>query len=397
MKILHTSDLHFGKRWGGISLINDQNRVLDEILTLCELHDVDMLLVAGDVFSDRIEGNRLADIAQTLLTRLRPLLERGRIIFLLRGNHDSIDLFDLLSFLLTEVSGKDSLPLVVASRPGIYKLPGCDTEVIAVPYVRPSWLKAQPTTLDSSPEEQLADLTGLYSLYVQRLCASISTGILSIFAAHTLIDHAELKPDTEVEQGYVRELVLHASDLPQFTSYNALGHIHLGQEVRGTGKPTWYSGAPDRLDLGERDYHPQVLLVTTPHAPGGTATVQAIGMTSCTAWIVADLRGEVSVDRFCLEVEGHNPIGQVTITDVSPARRLAIESQLRVSLPRMVIRWPTDALGESELIIDGPNLGDVHGTVRAYLDATFAHDTARHDRLVSAFEAVWSHWEEVPA
>ena len=121
MKILHTSDFHFGKRWGGISLIDDQTRVLDEILALCELHDVDMLLVAGDVFSDRIEGNRLADIAQTLLTRLRPLLERGRIVFLLRGNHDSIDLFDLLSFLLTEVSGKDSLPLVVASRPNIYK------------------------------------------------------------------------------------------------------------------------------------------------------------------------------------------------------------------------------------------------------------------------------------
>jgi len=138
----------------------------------------------------------------------------------------------------------------------------------------------------------------------------------SIFTAHTLIDHAELKPDTEVEQGYVRELVLHASDLPQFTSYNALGHIHLGQEVRGTGKPTWYSGAPDRLDMGERDYHPQVLLVTTPDAPGGTATVRAITMPNCTTWMLTDLSDEESVDRFCLEVAGHNPIGRVTINGI---------------------------------------------------------------------------------
>lgn len=397
MKILHTSDLHFGKRWGGISLLEDQGRVLDEILPLCEHHDVDMLLVAGDVFSDRLDGGRLTEIAQTLLSRLRPLLERGQIVFLLRGNHDPFGLFNLLNFILTEVSGKDSLPLVVASLPGIYKLPGSETEVLAMPYVPPSWLKTQPLPPDSSVEEQLAGLTDLFSLSVRRLCAGVSPGVPSIFTAHTMIDHAELRPDMEVEGSYVRELILHASDLPGSTSYNALGHIHLGQEVRDISKPTWYSGAPNRLDLGEREYHPQVLLVTTPDTPGGVATVKPIPLTGCTTWILAELHGEEAVDSFCRETASGNPVGQVTISNIAPAYRMAVESRIRVEAPRVAIRWAIGTPDETGMADEGRNPYDVHGTVRAYLDAAFSHDPARHDRLVSAFQALWSESDAVPA
>jgi hypothetical protein len=266
-----------------------------------------------------------------------------------------------------------------------------------VPYVPPSWLRTQPLPPDTSPEEQLAGLGGLFSMHVRRLCASASPGVPSLFAAHVMSDHAELRPDVEVEEGYVRELVLHAPDVPQFTSYNALGHIHLGQEVRGTGKPTWYSGAPNRLDLGERDYHPQVLLVTTPDTPGGMATVQPIPITGCTTWVLDELHGEQGVDRFCLEIAGCNPIGQVTIADVSPARQMAVESRLRAEVPRVAIRWAMDALDETGVAVEGPNPRDVHGTVRAYLDAAYGNDPARRARLFSAFEALWSSSDEVPA
>jgi exonuclease SbcD len=53
MRLLHTSDLHYGMTWRGTSRRADQNRVLAEIVSICEAEHVDALVVAGDVFSDR--------------------------------------------------------------------------------------------------------------------------------------------------------------------------------------------------------------------------------------------------------------------------------------------------------------------------------------------------------
>ncbi len=58
MRLLHTSDLHIGASWRGMSRRDDQRRVLGEILGLCDAHAVDALLVTGDVFSDRVEGGK---------------------------------------------------------------------------------------------------------------------------------------------------------------------------------------------------------------------------------------------------------------------------------------------------------------------------------------------------
>src|SRR3712207_895631 len=95
MKLLHTSDLHLGAQWRSVSRADDQTRVLDEVLTLCDQHEVDALLVTGDVFSDR-PYEPPARIARRLLERLSDQLRRGRAIVLLRGNHDPLDLFQLM-------------------------------------------------------------------------------------------------------------------------------------------------------------------------------------------------------------------------------------------------------------------------------------------------------------
>jgi exonuclease SbcD len=89
MRLLHTSDLHYGMTWRGISRRADQHRVLAEIVSICEAKRVDALVVTGDVFSDRPEGHP-ADVIRLLLQQLRPQLERGCPVVLLRGNHDSL-------------------------------------------------------------------------------------------------------------------------------------------------------------------------------------------------------------------------------------------------------------------------------------------------------------------
>ncbi len=397
MRLIHASDLHLGASWYGVPRRTDQERVLEEILDLCDKYVVDGLIVTGDVFSDRVEGGRHPQIARRLLEQLRGHLNHGRAVFLLRGNHDPLDLFGLMRLLVTELAGHEHWPLIVADLPGIYHIPGHELQIIALPYITPGMLRDDTALLDLSPEQQLPGLAGLLSLRVQHLYRQASSTLPAIFAGHVMVGGAHLSEEREFEAGYNDELWLESGSLPQFTSYNALGHIHLSQEIMGTGKPTWYAGSPDRMDLGEREYHPQVLLVDTPNTPGGTATVQPIPLTTCTPFIEEELHGMEDVDRLCISLEAAgspDPLGRATIADVPVQSRGPVEGRIRLLAPRLQVRW---ALEEQALVtpIEWDDPHDLPTMMSSYLERAYAGREDRRIRLMTAFQSLWGQSDEV--
>ncbi|NQX80640.1 MAG: exonuclease subunit SbcD, partial [Flavobacteriaceae bacterium] len=50
MKILHTADWHLGKKLENFSRLEEQHLVLDEICEKAENIEVDVVLIAGDIF-----------------------------------------------------------------------------------------------------------------------------------------------------------------------------------------------------------------------------------------------------------------------------------------------------------------------------------------------------------
>ena len=50
MKVLHTADWHLGKRLDGFSRFQEQIDVMNEIIEIADRENVDMILVAGDLF-----------------------------------------------------------------------------------------------------------------------------------------------------------------------------------------------------------------------------------------------------------------------------------------------------------------------------------------------------------
>ena len=50
MRILHTSDWHVGKRLMGRERLQEQAEVLDEIVEICEREQIELVLIAGDIF-----------------------------------------------------------------------------------------------------------------------------------------------------------------------------------------------------------------------------------------------------------------------------------------------------------------------------------------------------------
>lgn len=231
MKILHTSDLHLGDTWRGITRIPDQLRVLNEIFYLCAAHQVDMLLVTGDIFGDRLEG-KLSDIARQFLQLIHDRLEADQVVFLLRGNHDSLGFFQLLRVLVNEWAVPYRVPLVIADREDVYRIPGKNLQVVALPHLRYSMIGPQVPPDGLTPEERIKLYEGGLAYKVGLLSQSVDLQVPAIFAGHILLRGARYNDERIVEEGTLRDPILSSRDLPEYTIYNALGHIHLSQPVR---------------------------------------------------------------------------------------------------------------------------------------------------------------------
>ncbi len=86
MRILHTSDWHIGRSFHGHSTLDALRGVLGALVEQVRDHDVDLVVVAGDVFDSATP----AAGAYTLLTDvLRGLADAGATVVVTSGNHDS--------------------------------------------------------------------------------------------------------------------------------------------------------------------------------------------------------------------------------------------------------------------------------------------------------------------
>ncbi|RKQ84271.1 exonuclease SbcCD subunit D [Brockia lithotrophica] len=86
MRILHTADWHLGSTLEGRDRKEEQAAVLEEIVEIAREEDVDLVLVAGDVY-DRYNPPAWAETL--LYETLARLAEGGRQVVVLAGNHDS--------------------------------------------------------------------------------------------------------------------------------------------------------------------------------------------------------------------------------------------------------------------------------------------------------------------
>ena len=75
MRILHTADWHLGDSLGIVDRTEDLFSAVDHVLNYCVEHEIDTLLVAGDVFED-YRGDGFSRLMCRLAATLRPHLER---------------------------------------------------------------------------------------------------------------------------------------------------------------------------------------------------------------------------------------------------------------------------------------------------------------------------------
>ena len=87
MKLLHLSDLHIGKNIGSYSLLEDQKYCLGQILEIIKNENIDIVIIAGDIFDTSIPNSESMKVYSDFVDKI--IFDFKKKIIAISGNHDS--------------------------------------------------------------------------------------------------------------------------------------------------------------------------------------------------------------------------------------------------------------------------------------------------------------------
>ena len=88
MKLIHLSDLHIGKRVNEVSMIEDQEYILLQILQIIDEEKADAVLIAGDVYDKSVPSAEAVTVFDDFMCSLS---RREVPVMIISGNHDSAE------------------------------------------------------------------------------------------------------------------------------------------------------------------------------------------------------------------------------------------------------------------------------------------------------------------
>lgn len=270
MRILHTADWHLNDRLGRLGRREDIVARLKEIAGYLEQYEVDVLVVAGDLFSQHTRMGELRDAVGDVKDAFRPFLTRGGTMVAVSGNHDNEALFNLLRSALDlahPLDPQDTEPrpggrLYLAARPTLLLLEdpaGQRVQFLLMPYpTPPRYLRGQSTSY-GSPEEKnrsmhQALLQELHRIQEQHVDPKLPT---------VLVSHVHVRGSQVHNRYHISELddiVFDPGEVPTHWAYVAYGHIHKPQALSGA-EHVRYAGSIERSDYGESGDEKSVTLV----------------------------------------------------------------------------------------------------------------------------------------
>lgn len=235
MRILHTSDWHIGRSFHGHATLDALRGVLEALNAQVRENDVDVVIVAGDVFDSAAP----AAACYTLLSdTLGALADTGARIVVTSGNHDSAARLGFQSALL-----RDGIHIVTDPRAAATPITIADAHgpvhFYGIPYLEPALVRH--LWPDADLRSQHATVEHVMGLVREDIAGR---GGRSIAISHCFAAGVEATPgvEREIRQGSLDVVPLSAFDGPD---YVALGHIHgrqqLSERVRYAGAPLHYS------------------------------------------------------------------------------------------------------------------------------------------------------------
>ncbi|MDR3628793.1 MAG: exonuclease SbcCD subunit D C-terminal domain-containing protein [Desulfocapsaceae bacterium] len=281
MKILHTSDWHIGRSLYGRKRYDECRAFLDWLAGRLVSEEIDVLLVAGDIFDSSTPSNRALELYYTFLCRVSE--SSCRHVVITGGNHDSPSLLnaprEVLRFLDIHIIGRmTDLPdqEVLVLRDGAGK--AC-LIVCAVPFLRDRDIR-EARAGESLEEKGNKLIDGIATHYrdvaaIARQRRGEEGGNIPIVAmGHLFCAGARTADADGVRDLYIGSLAhLDSAIFPDCIDYLALGHLHIPQKVGGS-ETRRYSGSPLPMGFSEAGQDKSVLIVTFDGTVPAVSTLQ---------------------------------------------------------------------------------------------------------------------------
>jgi len=273
MRILHTSDWHVGKVLKGRDRYDEHVAVLASIVRTARDEDVDVVLVAGDLFETSAPNPQAQGLVMRTLMALR---EDGRLVVAIAGNHDNQGLVDavyrpVLGELGLHVLGTPKRPdaggtLTLRTRGGE------DLRVAALPFLSHRYAVRAAEVLLHETAEHTLDYARRVGQLVALLTSDFTPDTVNVVMTHVTLLGGR-RGGGEREAASTLDYELPASMFPATAHYAALGHLHRQQEI-AAACPAFYSGSPLAIDFGEEANESVALVVTAE--PGIRAGVRPV-------------------------------------------------------------------------------------------------------------------------
>ena len=221
MKFLHIADLHIGKCLNQKSLLEDQKIILDQIVKYMEDYNVEVLMLAGDIYDKQIPSKEAVNLFNDFLCDL--ILKHHYKVYIISGNHDSAERLNFASSILkNEGLYIETYANVPISKYEFYDEFG-KVNLYMLPYSSPLYTRVKFDSTCNNYSEMI-------KYYVEN--SNIDFSKRNILLTHHTFLHNNMASfsDSEVRFNIGGTEGIDAAYFKDF-DYVALGHLHNPQYV----------------------------------------------------------------------------------------------------------------------------------------------------------------------
>jgi DNA repair protein SbcD/Mre11 len=275
VRILHTADWHLGRTLEGRSRQAEQEAFLEELAGIVRSEEIDLVLVAGDIY-DSVNPPSLAE--RLFYDSLSRLAEGGRRhVAVIAGNHDSPERLAAAA------------PLAARHNIHLWGLPASEAVEIGIPRTGET---AVLFPFSYPSESRLGDLLTevadegvLRSAYsdrvrnvVERAARRFRPDAVNLIMSHLyVLGGAETESERPIQVGGA--YTVDPSALCAGAHYTALGHLHRPQYVKAD-QPIRYSGSPLAYSFSEAGQAKSVTVIDAAPGFGIPASISEIPLCS---------------------------------------------------------------------------------------------------------------------
>ena len=251
MKLIHTSDWHFGMKAGSETYQACQEYFLEQLYALIRREGVEAVLCAGDIYDSGSVGADAIELfnraASTLCAGLNVKL------ILIAGNHDSAARLAAHRTLLKGAGMYVTGRLEREIEPVL--LEEGNVAVYPIPYFN----RDEVAALFPERRAEIRSQEAAFAVVCDHIRETMDPARRNIVMAHAYIVGAELsESDRAAQVGFSAAV---SKDVFRGFDYAALGHIHKPQAITETVR---YSGCPIKYSFGREETQEKgVVLIDT--------------------------------------------------------------------------------------------------------------------------------------